>query len=187
MGFDKMKLQRRMAAKIKKCGLKRIWFDPAEKNEISMANTHRAVRKLLKDGLIIRKAVRGRRRARLRRTLLAKRKGRHNGIGKRKGTKDARMPAKLLWMRRQRALRRVLRKYRAQKKLDKHLYRYFYLQAKGNNYRNKRNMMEAIWRKLAEDKKIKALEEERRALDAMRRERKAAREAKEARRLAKEA
>ena len=45
--------------------------------------------------------------------------GRHTGYGKRKGTKDARMPQKVLWMRRQRVLRRLLRKYRDAKKISK--------------------------------------------------------------------
>merc|ERR1719408_391063 len=99
-----MKLQKRLAASVKKCGKGRIWIDPNEANEISMANSRFNIRKLIKDGLINRKPEKMHSRARVRRNLDDKRKGRHTGAGKRRGTKEARMPVKVLWMRRQRVL-----------------------------------------------------------------------------------
>ena len=51
----------------------------------------------------------------------AKRKGRHTGHGKRRGAKEARMPVKVLWIRRMRVLRRLLKKYREQKKVSSRL------------------------------------------------------------------
>merc|ERR1712183_166611 len=87
-----MKLQKRLAASVKKCGKGRIWLDPNEVNEISMANSRFNVRKLIKDGLIIRKATKMHSRSRVRKNLEAKRKGRHMGVGKRRGTREARMP-----------------------------------------------------------------------------------------------
>merc|ERR1719174_318847 len=152
-----MKLQKRLAASIKKCGRGRIWLDPNEANEISMANSRFNIRKLIKDGLIIRKAVKMHSRSRVRKNLDAKRKGRHTGIGKRRGTREARMPTKVLWMRRQRVLRRLLRKYRETKKIDNHI---FYVRSKGNQFKNKRVLVESIHKAKLEKAKAKALEEQ---------------------------
>merc|ERR1712187_668052 len=76
---------------------------------------------------------------------------------------EARMPTKVLWMRRQRVLRRLLRKYRQQKKIDKHIYHYFYRHAKGNAYKNKRVLIEAIHKMKTEKAKAKALQEQQEA------------------------
>jgi large subunit ribosomal protein L19e len=87
-----LRTQKRLAASVVGCGKRKIWLDPNETNEISNANSRQTIRKLVADGLIIKKPVTMHSRSRARELQAARRIGRHRGFGKRKGTADARMP-----------------------------------------------------------------------------------------------
>lgn len=112
-----LRLQKRLASSVLRCGKKKVWLDPNETNEIANANSRKLftlpfksalsvdllfwslklsqrlcilncicaagqqIRKLVKDGLIIRKPVTVHSRARCRKNTVARRKGRHMGYG----------------------------------------------------------------------------------------------------------
>merc|ERR1711957_408255 len=136
-----LRLQRRLAAAVLKCGEKRIWIDPNECQEVALANSRKNIRKLYKDGLIVRRKTLMHSRSRVKRHEAEKRKGRHAGTGNKKGARQARMPSKVIQIRRARVLRRLLRKYRDSKKINKHIYHKLYLAAKGNQFKNKNAQM----------------------------------------------
>jgi len=171
--MSNLRLQKRLAASVLKCGRRKIWIDPNEVGEIQGQSTRAGIRKLVRDGFIIKKPRKVHSRYRARRRALEKAKGRHLGPGKRKGTANARNPVKILWMKRQRAIRRLLRRYRESGKIERRMYHRLYLKAKGNAFKNRANLIENIDNELQEKRRNATLLEQYKARRevAMRRKR----------------
>jgi large subunit ribosomal protein L19e len=174
--MSNLKLQKRLAASVLDCGLGRVWMDESETSTISMANSRQQIRKLINDGIIYRRPVGMHSQARHRKRIQAKRLGRHRGFGKRRGTKNARLNSKWQWIRRIRVIRRTLVDFRKRQEVDKALYRKLYLKAKGNEFRNKRVLVEHINQLKVEQERERTLQQQieaRRARSRRMREKKA--------------
>ncbi|AEH23865.1 50S ribosomal protein L19e [Pyrococcus yayanosii] len=135
-----LRMQRRIAADILKCGENRIWIDPERIDDVAAAITREDIRRLIKEGIIKKKPVKGQSRYRARIRHEQKKKGRHRGPGSRKGKKTARMGKKERWIMTIRALRKELRKLKAEKKIDAHTYRMLYIRAKGGQFKSKHQL-----------------------------------------------
>merc|ERR1711916_162867 len=90
---------------------------------------------------------------------------------------------KVLWMRRIRVLRRLLKKYRDDDKIDKHTYHMLYRQCKGGKYKTKRNLVETIHKLKGERMREKQIADQAQARKEKARARVARREAKKAEKL----
>jgi len=105
-----------------------------EIGEISLANLPRNIPRYHRDGLIMEKPTVVYSRAKVALRNEAKRKRRHTGIGKQRGTANACLPMKAIWMRRTRVFRRLLRKMRDAKEINNHIYHTLYMLAKGKHF-----------------------------------------------------
>ena len=128
--------QKRLAARILKCGVNRVWIHPSYVDQVANAVQTDDIREFIEEGWIKAKPIKGTSRVRARLRIAQKRKGRRKGHGTRAGTANARNPRKNRWMRTIRSQRRVLKALREDGTIEPSQYRRYYLKAKGGSYRS---------------------------------------------------
>jgi large subunit ribosomal protein L19e len=136
-----MMKQKIIASKVLKCGVSRVWIDPARTSDVKDAITTEDIRRLIKDGIIKALPKQGLSSARRSKMMMQKRKGRRKGHGSRKGTSGARAPGKRQWIKRIRAIRALLKELRNQGAIERRTYRSLYTVSKSGFFRSKSHLM----------------------------------------------
>lgn len=127
----KLRLQRKLAAKLLGVGESRVWLDPSKLKELKDAITSADIAKLISKGVIKALPTKPRK---------PRKRGRRKGPGRRKGGKYAKLSKKQRWIARIRPLRRMLRELRDSGEIDKRTYRKLYSLAKAGTFRDRSHL-----------------------------------------------
>lgn len=122
-----LKIQKRLAADILKCGENRIRFNQERLEDIRDAITRAEIKALIKDGAIYAEPVRGQQRLRVKE---------RRGPGRRKGAMHSVVTRKRRWIMRVRSQRRFLATLRDAGRLKEGVYRKIYLQIKAGRFKS---------------------------------------------------
>ncbi|MFP3317098.1 MAG: 50S ribosomal protein L19e [Candidatus Nanopusillus sp.] len=136
-----LSLQKKLASKILGVGKDRIWIDPNKIQDASKALSRSDILDLIDKGIIKTKSVRGQSRTWANYIKEQKKKGRRRGVGSRRGDRTARLDKKENWIKRIRAIRKLLRELKEKNIIDKKLYRELYKKAKSNEFKSKRAIL----------------------------------------------
>lgn len=159
----KLPTVRRLASSILNCGKNAIWLDP-ESNKLTQASSRPDVRKLIQDGFIKKRLKRMHSRHHARKIAEEKKKGRHLGPGKVRGSKNARFPEKTRWILKIRSLRKELKEMRKSGEITPSLHKTLYRQCKGNLFKSFAVLKEHVNKLREEEKRQTQLEEQAMAL-----------------------
>jgi large subunit ribosomal protein L19e len=126
-----MNIQKKIAAKVLKCGVNRIWIDPTN-SKVRQAITRRDIRGFIKEGII--------------KKLPEKKKSKHEEkrqqrTGSIKGSINARRGKKNEWFKIVRPQRKLLRELKEKGQLKPDAYRAIYKLIKGNFFRSKSHLV----------------------------------------------
>lgn len=131
--------QKKIAAELLKCGVSRIRVKASK--EVEEALTRNDIKILIKKGQIYKLRKKGSSKAYSKIKQAQRKKGRRKGIGKRKGTANARSPRKREYIKSVRTLRNILKGMRDNNQIKRSDYRTLYLKIKGGSFRNKTHFL----------------------------------------------
>jgi large subunit ribosomal protein L19e len=135
-----MMLQKRLAAKILKCSPQRVKVDPTRLDDVKTAITKFDVRRLIKQGVIVKEILYGGSKVRARARQVQRSRGRRRGIGSRKGRAGARTPSKETWVAKIRAQRDLIKRLRDHETITTPTFYNLYNKAKGGFFRSTRHI-----------------------------------------------
>lgn len=154
---------RRLASSLLNVGKNAVWLDPTS-TKFGSASSRPDVRKLIQDGFIKKRLRKVHSKFHSRKLAMEKKKGRHLGTGKVRGTKNARFPEKTRWIQKIRSLRAELHQMRKAGLITPSHHKTLYRQCKGNLFKNAAALKEHV-NKLREDERRQTqLEEQAMAL-----------------------
>ncbi len=136
--------QKKLVSRTLGISTKRIKFNTdSEDNRRNLKEliSRETVKELVEDGTIKKLPTRGNSRTRANKIQTQKKKGRRVGQGSRKGTANARFKSKKKWMIKIRSLRKLLKSFKDEGRLDTKTSRDLYKKAGGNFFRNKKHLL----------------------------------------------
>lgn len=139
-----LKKAKKLASQLFKVGETRVFIDASQNEALKNAITKEDVRGLIGKRIIKKRSTDGNSRGRARKLQEKKRKGRKRGQGKRTGSFKARSKPRERWMKNVRALRSTLAATRKEKGMDSQIYQKYYRLIKGNYFRGKAQLRQAI-------------------------------------------
>lgn len=146
--------QRKLAAKLMKCGVNRVFIREESSGAVAQALTRRDIAKLIAEGRIRKRRVIGTSRRKARAAHSKVQRGQTKGPGSRKGTQKTRTQPKRQWINKIRLQRKYLKKLREEEYITPKTYRQLYKQAKGNLFRSLRYMHSFIQERDLAEKKL---------------------------------
>jgi len=139
-----IKVQKRLAAKVLNCSPKNVVFATDKLATVKEAITTADIRDLVNSNLVWKKSPHSQSRVRARKIAVQKSKGLRKGPGSRKGTANARLKDRDVWMMKSRLQRATIKDLRSRSRIEPTTYRELYKKVKGNYFRSRKHILQYL-------------------------------------------